>query len=200
MFGIEAILGWLRAGYPDGLAPNEYVPVVALLRRTLTDSEVDAVVEAMEHEGLHAAGERGAIKDAITQEAHTVPTTAETNAVAARLAAVGWPLAGVHPRSAPSKLQRILNWLRAGYPNGVPTTDYVPLFALLQRQLTHQEADAVALELIADARQRGKTPDETAARAAILRSTDALPSNEDVNRVAARLKQYGWPFDTDASH
>ena len=28
-------------------------------------------------------------------------------------------------------IQRIVDWLRAGYPNGIPERDYVPLFALL---------------------------------------------------------------------
>ena len=31
---------------------------------------------------------------------------------------------------------KIVNWLRAGYPEGVPGTDYIPLFAVLRHQLT----------------------------------------------------------------
>ncbi|WP_162562002.1 DUF3349 domain-containing protein, partial [Mycolicibacterium brumae] len=30
----------------------------------------------------------------------------------------------------------VLDWLRAGYPNGVPPKDYFPLLALLTRTLT----------------------------------------------------------------
>ena len=41
--------------------------------------------------------------------------------------------------SNPGFLARIVDWLRAGYPDGVPSTDYQPLLALLDRQLTKEE-------------------------------------------------------------
>ncbi|HWG14277.1 MAG TPA: DUF3349 domain-containing protein [Streptosporangiaceae bacterium] len=47
----------------------------------------------------------------------------------------------------PNVLQLVINWLRAGYPDGVPSTDYIPLFALLGTQLTDVELLAVADEL-----------------------------------------------------
>ena len=36
-------------------------------------------------------------------------------------------------------LTSIVAWLRAGYPDGVPQTDYIPLLALLSRRLTNDE-------------------------------------------------------------
>ena len=36
----------------------------------------------------------------------------------------------------PPVLSSIIGWLRAGYPEGVPDVDYIPLFALLGSQLT----------------------------------------------------------------
>ena len=36
----------------------------------------------------------------------------------------------------PQFLDNIMSWLRAGYPNGVPGNDYLPLFALLRRQVS----------------------------------------------------------------
>ena len=39
----------------------------------------------------------------------------------------------------PSFLARIVDWLRAGYPDGVPGQDYIPLVALLGSQLTDDE-------------------------------------------------------------
>lgn len=39
----------------------------------------------------------------------------------------------------PSFLAKIVGWLRAGYPDGVPEHDYVPLVALLGSQLTDDE-------------------------------------------------------------
>ena len=40
-------------------------------------------------------------------------------------------------------LQQVLDWLRAGYPEGVPPKDYFPLLALLTKQLSETEVDAV---------------------------------------------------------
>jgi hypothetical protein len=34
-------------------------------------------------------------------------------------------------------LSRAVQWLRAGYPTGVPRQDYVVLLGLLQRKLSH---------------------------------------------------------------
>jgi Protein of unknown function (DUF3349) len=45
-------------------------------------------------------------------------------------------------------LTAIINWLRAGYPNGVPPTDYIPVLALLSRRLTTDEVKAVAAEVM----------------------------------------------------
>ena len=36
----------------------------------------------------------------------------------------------------PPPLLQIVEWLRAGYPEGVPEQDYQPLLALLSKQLT----------------------------------------------------------------
>ena len=36
----ENVLKWLRAGYPDGVPPKDYYPVLALLKRSLTEDEV----------------------------------------------------------------------------------------------------------------------------------------------------------------
>ena len=47
----------------------------------------------------------------------------------------------------PDFLTKIVDWLRAGYPEGVPEHDYVPLFALLGSQLTNDEVTLIANEL-----------------------------------------------------
>jgi Protein of unknown function (DUF3349) len=51
-------------------------------------------------------------------------------------------------------LTRIVAFLRAGYPEGVPARDYIPLLALLRRRLTDDEVVAVAAELMSG----GDTP------------------------------------------
>lgn len=94
----------------------------------------------------------------------------------------------------------VVKWLRAGYPEGVPPKDRVPLVALLYRQLTGEQIKEVAVALAAAA---GKTTDPTITRneigALIEQVTHTAPSAEDVSRVAAVLGAAGWPLsDVDA--
>jgi hypothetical protein len=44
---------------------------------------------------------------------------------------------------------RFVAFVRAGYPQGVPETDYIPLLALLRRRLSDEEVAAVAAQLTA---------------------------------------------------
>ena len=89
-------------------------------------------------------------------------------------------------------LARIVAFLRAGYPEGVPTNDYIPLLALLRRRLSDDEVLAVANELVSD----GNTPvDGTDVRVAITKLTDEMPSPEDTDRVKQRLAAVGWPVN-----
>ncbi len=83
-----------------------------------------------------------------------------------------------------------MGFLRAGYPDGVPSTDYQPLLALLRRKLGDDEVHQVAAELIAE----GLLP-VTAADigVAITKALDGMPSAQDVQRVKDRLAAGGWP-------
>jgi Protein of unknown function (DUF3349) len=90
----------------------------------------------------------------------------------------------------PPILRSIVGWLRAGYPEGVPQVDYIPLFALLASQLTDEDIAAVAGELT-----NGSDPASAdAIRAAIQEATDHKPLEVDVARVRARLAAGGWPL------
>jgi Protein of unknown function (DUF3349) len=89
-------------------------------------------------------------------------------------------------------LNRLLGFLRASYPDGVPAHDYVPLLALLRRRLTDDEVLAVAWELMA----HSDTPTGgTDARVAITKVTAEMPSLQDTERVRQRLVAAGWPVD-----
>ena len=44
-------------------------------------------------------------------------------------------------------LAKIVAWITAGYPEGVPGPDRVPLFALLKPRLTDDEVKTVVTEL-----------------------------------------------------
>lgn len=91
----------------------------------------------------------------------------------------------------PPFLSAIIGWLRAGYPEGVPDVDYIPLFALLGSQLTNDEVNAIAQEL-----ETTCNPESAEAiKQAIAAVTDHHePKDSDVARVRARLAEGGWPL------
>ena len=91
----------------------------------------------------------------------------------------------------PGFLGSIVSWLRAGYPEGVPESDYIPLLAVLTRRLSNDEVRAVAQELI----DAGELPvDNIDIGTMITRVTDELPRDADVHRVRERLSAHGWPL------
>jgi Protein of unknown function (DUF3349) len=94
-------------------------------------------------------------------------------------------------------LNSILNWLRAGYPEGVPGPDRVPLLALLRATpLTDDQVKEVVRNLTAD----GSTAivdgeiDDDEIGAFISDVTDHDAGPENVKRVAAKLAAAGWPL------
>ena len=96
-----------------------------------------------------------------------------------------------------SLLSSILTWLRAGYPQGVPGPDRVPLLALLRATpLTEEQIKEVVRNITAE----GSTAladgeigqDEIAAFIKDVSHHDAGPEN--VQRVAAKLAAAGWPL------
>ena len=91
---LTAIIGWLRAGYPEGVPERDYFPLFALLGNQLTEDEVSAIADelASESQPESAAAIRRAIS-AVTDNDHL--TEADVSRVRARLAAGGWPLAPV---------------------------------------------------------------------------------------------------------
>jgi hypothetical protein len=90
----------------------------------------------------------------------------------------------------PPFLNKIVDWLRAGYPEGVPEHDYIPLFALLGSQLTNDEVTLIAHELAA-----ANDPESTEAiKKAIAAVTDTPVHTADINRVRAHLAGAGWPL------
>lgn len=92
-------------------------------------------------------------------------------------------------------LARIAAWLTAGYPEGVPGPDRVPLMALLTRRLTNEEAEAVAQDLMNRAHLDGGPVDHVDLKVMITGITDELPRPEDIERVRRRLAMQGWPLD-----
>ncbi|MDT5192959.1 MAG: hypothetical protein QOI28_5210 [Mycobacterium sp.] len=87
-------------------------------------------------------------------------------------------------------LAKIVAWLNAGYPEGVPGPDRVPLLALLTPRLSNDEVKTVAQGLI----DRGEF-DDVDIGVLITQMTDELPTPDDIERVRARLATKGWPLD-----
>lgn len=98
----------------------------------------------------------------------------------------------------PSVLQKVLGWLRAGYPQGVPQSDYVALLAVLHRRLTDYEVHLVVEELV-----RERAGDDEIAyheiEEAIARVAKELPGEDDIARVTSHLAAGGWPLATPTS-
>ncbi|MBF6128244.1 DUF3349 domain-containing protein [Nocardia brasiliensis] len=96
----------------------------------------------------------------------------------------------------PPFLNAIIDWLRAGYPDGVPESDYIPLLALLRRRLSEDEVRQIAAELAGS----GDLPaDKTDIQVMITKVTNEMPSEADVARVQTRLAAHAWPQDDPAS-
>ena len=90
---LESVLGWLHKGYPEGVPPKDYYPLLALLKRSLAEDEVvqaaQSILRATDFDTPVSEEQiREAVRDVIAKE----PNPEELNQVAARLASVGWPL------------------------------------------------------------------------------------------------------------
>ena len=105
--------------------------------------------------------------------------------------------------TAKSRVGAVINWLRAGYPGGVPGPDRVPLLALLRdTPLTEDEVKEVVREIaLAEAATPVEHPidyDEIETFIEGVTHHDASPEN--VRRVAATLAAAGWPLDSLDDH
>lgn len=96
-----------------------------------------------------------------------------------------------------SRAHAVLEWLRAGYPSGVPGPDRVPLLALLRSTpLTDAEINEVVREISAAEAHApaGHTIDENEIRCFLEGVTHHDAGPENINRVAAQLAAAGWPL------
>ena len=90
----DSVLNWLHEGYPEGVPPKDYFPLLALLKRSLSEEEVVKAAQTV----LRQADSDTPVTDeqierAIRDVTEEEPNPDELNQVASRLASVGWPLA-----------------------------------------------------------------------------------------------------------
>lgn len=98
------------------------------------------------------------------------------------------------PEATPaSYFQSVLDWLRMGYTDGVPPTDYYPLLALLARTLDEDEVVRATWTVL-----KQSDPDDAVTEAQIRQAVQAViakePNVNEINQVAARLALVGWPL------
>lgn len=176
---LDRVMGWVRSAYPDGVPPEDQAGLLGVLDNYLSGDQLAAVATLM--------GSAKATED-----------PAELARVTGKLVAGGWPLASPEDGDDPTLVQRaltgVVTWLRAGYPEGVPPPDYVPLVAILQRRLTKRELKAVAKELKANGLL---SPELSDIEDAISHQTNEPASQIDIARVTEHLRKKGWPVELD---
>ncbi|WP_307850585.1 DUF3349 domain-containing protein [Rhodococcus qingshengii] len=98
-------------------------------------------------------------------------------------------------------LKAVLDWLRSGYPEGIPEKDHFAVLALLRRRLSDDEIDQVVALSVEHAHE---TPDRhidyERVRELIAGTMGEEPSEEDIERVTRRLSEVDWPLTTSESH
>jgi hypothetical protein len=200
---VQRVVQWLRAGYPDGVPQQDYVALLGILQRSLTENELAQVVGELTEDA--ESGQHLLTRELVEQRIEDVVKgpvdDADVVRVSSRLASAGWPLAspparGVPPEAAddtrPGLVGRVVEWIRAGYPAGMPEHDYIPLVALLRRRLSDDELRSVSRLLS----ERGViAADRVDIGAAIVKVTSELPSEDDIERVRRYLVDHGGPTD-----
>jgi hypothetical protein len=86
---LSSVVSWLRAGYPEGIPPNDTFPVLALLTRRLSNDEVVLVARELTQRADFDAVDIGV---AISKLIDELPSEEDVERVRTRLAAHGWPL------------------------------------------------------------------------------------------------------------
>ena len=90
----DSVLNWLHLGYPEGVPPKDYFPLLALLKRSLSEEEVvQAARIVLKQADSDTPVTDEQIERAVRDVTEKDPNPEELNQVASRLASVGWPLA-----------------------------------------------------------------------------------------------------------
>lgn len=100
--------------------------------------------------------------------------------------------------TAKSRVQSMLNWLRSGYPGGVPGPDRVPLLALLRNSpLTEEQIKEVVREITAT--DSGVLDDGVIDRDEIEKFIEGVAHHdggpENIKRVADILEAQGFTLE-----
>ena len=84
------IIGWLRSGYPEGVPEADYVPLLAILTRRLSDAEVDQITAELIAQG-DLPVDKTDIQVLITKTTNEMPTDSDVDRVRRHLLDGGMP-------------------------------------------------------------------------------------------------------------
>ena len=146
------------------------------------EQHVVKAVSAVSAVSQHTDREPGEPSESV-DEAETAGTAEADNDVAS---------GRTQQRMRPNVITRVLNWLRAGYPEGVPRSDYLALYAVLRRHLSDSEIETIAEEVARANPDTDITRDDI--EVAVARFAKQQPEPADVARVAEGLADAGWPL------
>jgi Protein of unknown function (DUF3349) len=87
--GLARVVAFFRAGYPSGMPPTGYVPLVALLRRRVTDDEITSITsELMSRRRRPISNVDVGVR--ITRITDELPSADDIDRVRHRLEAIGY--------------------------------------------------------------------------------------------------------------
>ncbi|OWY82626.1 hypothetical protein B9C99_07430 [Rhodococcus sp. BUPNP1] len=88
----------------------------------------------------------------------------------------------------------VLDWLRAGYPEGIPAKDHFALLAVLKRRLTDEELlEAIETAAATASEHPERQVDHDTLRKIVAGVIHEEPDPQDVERVREQLVAAGWP-------
>lgn len=70
---LRGVMDWLLEGYPAGVPPKDYIPLVALLRRRLSDDEIRQIADEIAGIGYEAGETVSDIGVSITRLTDALP-------------------------------------------------------------------------------------------------------------------------------
>lgn len=213
------VLGWLRAGYPDGVPQQDYIALLGILHRHLSEDEIIGIAQTLS--GGEAADVEERIRLAIKRKTLQPATDEEVARVSARLAMAGWPLAIVEsdspdepdsqdgtdsdseptylvesraaaePRTPDAETRRsIMTRLVAWVRQGYPTGVPAADYVPLIALLSRRLSRDELRDIVFELRDDGVVPSETGRiGAAIMGATNEVPSIEEIERVRRHLAE-----------
>lgn len=213
---VARVVGWLRAGYPDGVPQQDYVALLGILHRQLTDEEIVEIAQTLADASEDDVEAR--IRQAIKQRTLQPATDDDVARVSARLATVGWPLAVVEsdspdevpddtsameptagsgneappvadPRASESEARRnIMKRLITWVRQGYPAGVPAADYVPLIALLSRRLTKDEVIDIVIELRGAGVLPSETGRiGAAIMGTTNEVPSIEEIDRVRQHL-------------